>query len=374
MLIIAWKNMRAAKAQFAFSVAGIAVAALLLAFVLALYRGFQERVASYVEDVPADLWVVQDGNESFFSASLVPEATIDEVEKIEGVTGVDTLLGRSLKVRHGNDSFDSYILGFDQGGAGGPLKIKKGSGDPGDAEIILDDVLARTAGIDVGDEVTVGDRALKVVGISTGGNVIIYTLSFVSKDEARQLVGIKGFINFDFTGFVNFGLVRTEPGQDAAVASRINEDVEGVNAFLSEDFASKSRQVVARSMLPILAVIVVLVFVVGSVVVGLTIYTATVEKEREFGVMKAMGTPNKFLLIAVVEQSLICGLIGFLVGEATVVVASRFAERVVPQFVTLLQVRDAFIVFGAVALMSVLAAYLPVQKVLRVDPLRVFKA
>jgi len=374
VLIIAWKNMRAAKAQFAFSVAGIAVAALLLAFVLALYRGFQERVASYVEDVPADLWVVQDGNESFFSASLVPEATIDEVEKIEGVTGVDTLLGRSLKVRHGNDSFDSYILGFDQGGAGGPLKIKKGSGDPGDAEIILDDVLARTAGIDVGDEVTVGDRALKVVGISTGGNVIIYTLSFVSKDEARQLVGIKGFINFDFTGFVNFGLVRTEPGQDAAVASRINEDVEGVNAFLSEDFASKSRQVVARSMLPILAVIVVLVFVVGSVVVGLTIYTATVEKEREFGVMKAMGTPNKFLLIAVVEQSLICGLIGFLVGEATVVVASRFAERVVPQFVTLLQVRDAFIVFGAVALMSVLAAYLPVQKVLRVDPLRVFKA
>jgi ABC-type lipoprotein release transport system permease subunit len=57
-----------------------------------------------------------------------------------------------------------------------------------------------------------------------------------------------------------------------------------------------------------------------------------------------------------------------------VVAASFFAERLVPQFVTLLRWQDALIVLGAILAMCLLASYLPVQRVLRVDPLRVFKA
>ena len=53
-----------------------------------------------------------------------------------------------------------------------------------------------------------------------------------------------------------------------------------------------------------------------SVVVGVTIYTATLEKEREYGVMKALGTPNKHLLAVVAQQTTVCCLLGFLVGAA----------------------------------------------------------
>ena len=187
--------------------------------------------------------------------------------------------------------------------------MKEGTGAPGSGEIVIDDVLARTAGFDLGETVTVGDRPFKIVGISTGGNNVIYQLSFVSKDEARKLVGLDGV--------EGFGLVETEPGRDVDVAAAINGRVDGVTAFRSRTYADMSRKVLQRSMLPILSVVLVLVFVVGAVVVGLTIYTATLEKEREFRVMKALGTPNKFLAIAVVEQSLLCGLIGFLLGYAT---------------------------------------------------------
>ncbi len=365
MLLIAWKNMRAEKARFAFSVAGVAVAALLLAFMLALYTGWNTRIASYVQEVPADLWVVQDGNENFFSASLLPDSKLDAVRTMPGVVGVNSLLGRTLKLSHNGKTYDSYVLGFDAGGIGGPLHIKKGSGTPQAGEIVVDDVLARTAGIKIGDELGVKDQMLSVVGISTGGNIVLSQLSFVSKEEARKIVGLDNFSNF--------GLVRTEKGQAGLVAIEINK-IPGVTAFPSHEFAAKSRKVLQRNVLPILAVVVVLVFIVGSVVVGLTIYTATLEKEREFGVMKAMGTPNKFLVLAVVEQSLICGLIGFAVGEVAVVTVSGFAQRLVPQFVTLLRWQDALVVLVAVVVMSLLAASLPVQRVLRVDPLRVFKA
>ncbi len=358
--------MRAEKARFAFSVAGVAVAALLLAFMLALYSGWSERIAAYVNDVPADVWVSQSGNQSFFAASLVPDKTFDDVAGRPGVLTVSTLLGRSLKIKHGDSTYDSYVLGFDADGIGGPLHIKSGRGTPADGEIVIDDVLARTADVGVGDEITANDQTLRVVGVSTGGNIVINQLSFVSKDEAHRLVGI--------SGIANFGLLKTEPGQAKAVVADINANVPGVSAFERKEFASNSRQVLKRSMLPILSVVIVMVFVVGAVVVGLTIYTATMEKEREFGVMKALGTPHKFLMLAVGEQSMLCGLIGFAVGEIAVVGASRFAERMVPQFVTLLRWQDALIVLAAVVAMSLLAAYLPIRKVLSVDPLRVFKA
>ena len=256
MLTIAWKNLWSEKGRFGFSVAGVAVAAMLLAFMLALYSGWNERIASYVQDVPADVWVVQRGNESFFSASFFPDAKLEEVRSMPGVVRVSSMLGRSLKISHGGASYDSYVLGFDQGGIGGPIHVKEGTGTPGDGEIVIDDVLSRTAGFDLGETVTVGDRPFNIVGISTGGNNVIYQLSFVSKHEARKLVGLDGV--------EGFGLVKTEPGRDVEVSTAVNNGVEGVTAFPSRTYASMSRKVLQRSMLPILSVVLVLVFVVGD--------------------------------------------------------------------------------------------------------------
>jgi putative ABC transport system permease protein len=369
MAPIAIKNMRAEKGRFAFSVLGVAVSSLLLAFVLALYSGWTSNIASYVSDVPADVWVVQEGNESFFSASFVPNGKLDEIRQLDGVERVDSLLGRTLKIskKAGGERWDSYVVGFDAGGAGGPEHIKSGRGDPADGEIVIDDVLARTAGIHVGDTVLVGDVPLKVTGISTGGNIVISQLSFVSMAQAEKVVGLPGIRNFV--------LVTAEEGQAPQVKQRINSGaVEGVHAYESKEFSKLSRKVLERSMLPILTVVLVLVFAVGAVIVGLTIYTATVEKEREFGVMKALGAENRRIASIVVQQSLACGAFGFTIGYAAVLLASSFAQRLVPQFVTAIRWQDALIVFVGVAVMCIIASYLPLQRVMRVDPLRVFKA
>jgi putative ABC transport system permease protein len=362
---IAWKNLRAEKASFAFSVAGVTVAAMLLAFMLALYSGWSHRVASYVKDVPADVWVVQKGNEQFFQTTLVTDDSLAKVRSTPGVTAVSSMAGRTLKLAKGETRFDALVMGFDADGIGGPLHIKKGSGTPGLGEIVVDDVLARTNGLHIGDELVANERTLKITGISTGGNNMINLMAFVAKDEGQQLLGVPGR--------ENFGLVTTEKGREAEVVAAINRDVEGVSAFESRQFVANSRKLLLHSMLPILLVVLVLAFIVGTVVVALTIYNATREKEHEYGVMKALGTPGKFLFLAVIEQSMLCGLLGFLAGELAVVVASRFAERLVPQFVTLLRWQDALLVLGSVVVMCVLAACLPVRKVMSVDAMRVFK-
>ncbi len=98
MVSIARRNMLAGKSSFAFSVAGVAVATMLLTFTLALYRGWSERLTAYIDDTEADLWVVQKGAESFFTVSVVNNRNVNVIRDIEGVERVSTLAGKTLRI------------------------------------------------------------------------------------------------------------------------------------------------------------------------------------------------------------------------------------------------------------------------------------
>jgi putative ABC transport system permease protein len=365
MISIARRNIATSRGRFAFTVGGLAVATLLMAFVLALYQGARDRVAAYVEDVPADIWVVRPGNESFFNPSILSNATIAALPGIEGVETVDTLLVWSIKVRFEGGSWDTYIVGFEEGGLGGPIEMKRGSPTPAIGEIIVDDVLARRAGIEIGDEVGVGLRSLRVSGIAKGGNLLVTQLSFVHTEEARTLIGIEGF--------VNFALVGAERGRAADALAALN-GYPGVDAYSRDTYAASSRKLLENNLLPILLVVMVLSFGVGSIVVGLTTYSSIAEREREFGVLKALGTPPAGLARIVLEQSLASSLAGFAVGMLLSLLLARATTAMVPQFVTLFALRDTAIVLALACSMSLIASLLPIVRISRIDPLSVFKA
>lgn len=366
-LSVGLRNLRHGLARTAFSVVGVAVATLLLAFVIALYRGWNEELGLYIERTPADIWVMGEGADSFFTPSLLFSAVLVPVGNVDGVEDVRPLIGRPMKIRHGDRGWDSYVIGFEPGGAGGPVRMKKGSGTPAAGEIVIDDVLARVSGLDIGDEVQAGLRTLKVVGISEGGNLVLAQLSFVNTAEARILVGVQGL--------VNFAMVTVEPGADpAVVADAIEAEVDSVDALEAGVFTRNSQRVLQRSVIPVIVVIVLMAIIVGTVVVGLTVYTSVIEKEREFGILKAVGVPGGELMRIVLEQSVVTGLAGFLLGVGVAWAIGRIAGVFIPQVVTAFRPADLAAILGATAAMTVIAATVPLYRVLRIDTLSVFKA
>lgn len=366
MMSIARRNMATSPGRLAFTVGGLAVATVLMAFVLALYQGFRDRIASYVDEVPADIWVVRFGNESFFNPSIVANTSVVEMRNVDGVADLSTLLVWSMKLRFGGQSWDTYVIGFEEDGLGGPVHMKEGSPTPGAGEIVIDDVLARRAGISVGDEVGVGVRQFRVVGIASDGNLVVTQLSFVHRNEAQWIIGIEGF--------VNFVLVTAEPGRTAETIQTLNDHVPGVTAFDRETYAASSRELLENNLLPILLVILVLAFGVGAIVVGLTTYSSIAEREREFGVLKALGAPGRSLTRIVLEQSLACAGAGFFAGQVLALLAAQATTAVVPQFVTLFRWQDTALVLALATGMSLGAALLPIWRITRIDPLSVFKA
>jgi putative ABC transport system permease protein len=114
-------------------------------------------------------------------------------------------------------------------------------------------------------------------------------------------------------------------------------------------------------------------FIVGLAVAGLTIYTATVEKSREYGILKAEGFTNPFLYRVVFEQSMITGFLGFAIGAGLTLLIAPFAQDAVPQFVVYVRWQDILGIAGATILMALFAAYIPVRRIARIDPVTVFK-
>jgi putative ABC transport system permease protein len=145
-------------------------------------------------------------------------------------------------------------------------------------------------------------------------------------------------------------------------------------AITSDDFAAATRDRVLSDVIPILMVILILAFTVGLVVAALTIYTATVEKAREYGILKAVGFSNGYLYRVVFEQSLVMGLLGFLIGAGLTVVVGPLTQEVVPQFVVFIRWQDVLGVAGFTLLMVLIAAYVPTRRLAAIDPVAVFKA
>jgi putative ABC transport system permease protein len=131
---------------------------------------------------------------------------------------------------------------------------------------------------------------------------------------------------------------------------------------------------VEKGFLPVVGVLVGLGAVVGGAVIALTTYTATIEKSRDYGVLKALGASGMYLYRIVITQSLIVGVLGSLLGLLAAALAASLIKRQIPEFITDLRWTDAGAVFLGALVMAIAASYVPVRRINSIDPAMVFRA
>ncbi len=356
MVPLATRNLLAEKGRLAMSIAGVAFAVLLVLVVVSLYRGWSD-VGRFYERLPGDLWLSQPASsDPYHSTSFLPVAVGPRAARVEGVAGVTPVYTRHIAFEHGGTSLDVFAMAIET--PGGPYALQSG-------QIDIDRVLARDAGVAVGDRLDVLGRSLRVVRVHSGGNSIFQT-AFMSAADARRLFGV--------SGRVSFFLIRLRTGADpATVSQRLQKALPAVEVHTSRQFADSFASRVSAGFLAVVGVLVGIGFVVGGAVIALTTYTATVERSREFGVLKAIGASGRFLYGIVLRQSLVVGTLGAALGVAASAAVANLVKRDVPEFITVLTLRDAAGVFLLALATAVIASYVPVRRIERIDPAEVFR-
>ena len=366
MVPVARRNLFAEKTRLAISVAGVAFAVILILIVVALYRGWSG-AGGIIEEIPGDLWVAQTGTtDPFHSASLLREETADEVAAVSGVAQVTKVVARQMGLSRGGERV--YLMALERPEDLSSLGV--GTRErffPHPGEIAVDSAFARKSGLAEGDTLDLGTRQVRVSRVFSGGNAVITQFAFISLEDARAIFGVPGA--------VNYLLVNLAPGaENRDVSAAIEAAVPGVRVFESSEFAATIRQEIDESFLPVIALLVGIGFVVGVAVIGLTTYTATIERSRDFGVMKAVGASAGYLYRIVVAQSLTLGVLGFIVGLGATILLASLAGQAVPEFVADIRWYDVLGVLVAAVLMSVLSSYIPARRIARIDPASVFRA
>lgn len=366
MFLLARKNLLAEKTRFVISVGGVAFAVLLILVLGGLYRGWQTKLTVYLQSLDADLVIGQQGSaDTTHSMSFLPATLADELRQVSGVTLVDDFMGRQIMVEDFGKEFRVFLVGYDpMSGRNEPLGLKSGTTNIADGQVVIDEAFARKAGYDLGDTVPLAGQQLTVAGISSQGNSLIYQYVFVTKSDARAILQLGPQTNYFLLKANDVVLAKQELAQSFPE----------LNAMTKEEFIVNNKKLVTETFLPIVGILFVIAFLVGSAIVGLTIYTATIEKSREYGVLKAIGSSNGVLYRVVLAQSFIAGAIGFVIGLCLSLVVSWLASTFVSGFISTIGLVDAVSVFLAAMAMSLIASWIPAKRLASIDPALVFKS
>lgn len=366
MVAVARKNLFAERTRLAITVGGVALSIILIVVLWSLYQGWKTKVTAFIDSANADLWVSQEGATNMFhSISLLPEEVGAALRALPGVAEARPFLGRQVAFQVNGREVTTFLVGYDRAGGSGPVKLVEGRHVAGAGEIVLDRVFARSIGRSLGDELTILGQPLKVVGISTDGNVMVYQFSFVDLGQLREMLRSQQ-VN-------NYYLVSISENADTEQVRRSINAISGIQASTAAEFRDVNRRLVDEAFLPIIIVLVAVGIIIGIAVIGLTIYTGTIEKTREYAVLKAVGASNWRLYRIILEQAMIAGVLGYVVGVALAFGTMAVAQRTVPAFITDTRVADLALVLALALGMAAVASYVPLRRLLAIDPAIVFK-
>jgi putative ABC transport system permease protein len=367
-LELARRNLGQNRVRLIASIGGVALALSLVLALDAIFAGVPNQLTAYIDRTGADVWVSQAGVRNLHMvASFLPASVTAEVQAVDGVAEVTPILETTDSVSAGEERAVVYVVGLPNGATmGGPWNVVEGSSEAHSGEAIVDEGFARRAGVRIGDSVTILGGEARVVGKSEGTASLVNAVAFVSADDFRAARA--------GASIVSFVLVRTASGFDpAVVASVIEREVPGVTAQSRPAFADQERRLVMDMSADVISIMSAVGFVVGLMVVALTIYVATLSRRREFGALKAIGAPNRFLYGVVIIQAFLSVLIGFAAG----VVFTGLLGIVVPRLGLDLQLSitlASLVKVGAVAtVIAGCAAVLPVREIAGLDPAVVFR-
>ena len=360
---IARRNLLSDRVKFLMALGGVTLAVVLILVIQSVYQGVKREYASFIDDLPGDAWVAQKGISGMvFSNSFLTPDDAAKVVAIPGVTAVHRLYGRLASFEVDGDEGGLYVWAVAPGGNLTPEE-RRMLPEPG--TIFIDRSFAQRVGVSRGEAVSYDGSKLTVAEVGRVGNVLMAEFGLISPEDYFRLFGDPGA--------AKFFLVSLGPEASDSTLEEIAQRIDRSSVYTKEEFIGVAQEPV-HDFLPMVRVVMALSLVVGLGILSLTIYSATIERSREYGIMKVLGASPIRLYRIVFSQSAIIALLGFGIGVGLSFLFNRTAGDIVPQFVTYIRWQDVVLVFGITAFMTFAASFLPMNRVARVDPASVFRA
>ena len=369
---LAIKDIRHGLFRFVLTCFGLGLLMTVVLAMIGIYNGLVADALAVVKAPAADVWVVEAGTQGpFAEASAIPANTRDAVARMPGVAEAGAITYQTIEAAHAGQTLRLYVIGFEPGRPGGPLRIAEGRGlGTSHFELLAD----RKTGLVLGDTIRLGRDRFRVVGLvedamNSGGDPAVYvtladalTLQTALDPAAARVQAARGDGGLR-PATVAAVIARLEPGADVALLTatvRQWKHLAALSQAEQEDLLLAS--VVDRARRQI-GLFLGILLSVSAVVIALIIYTMTMEKLKQIATLKLIGAPDRTIVALIVQQALILGASGLGIGLALILlVKDNFPRRVV------LEPFNAIVLTGIILVVCLVASGLGVRAALKVDP------
>ena len=394
MISLAGRDILHTWGKFVFTGIGLGLLIGVTLTMAGVYRGMVEDGRVLLDNSGADLWVVQrDTLGPYAESSSVPDDLWRGLRAMPGVVQAANITYLTMQVGLGEQDVRAMVVGISPGGSGEPgwppQLVAGRQITRGHYEAVAD----LASGARLGDRLKIRRNHYTVVGltrrmVSSSGDPMVFIplkdaqeAQFLKDNDAILMQRRRTEANPAFNrpavpdlldaviasqtsnSYVNAVLVRIAPEFTAQqVAEPIRRwkrltvydraQMEGI--LVGKLIATSARQI---------GMFLVILALVSAAIVAFLIYTLTMDKIREIAVLKLIGTKNRTIAAMIVQQALVLGLIGFVVGKIT----ATFAAPLFPKYVLLVPF-DTAAGFAAVLAICVLASVVAIRVALRVDP------
>jgi len=368
---LALRNLLQDRFRLLLSITGVALAVMLVLILEGFVAGLYRQVGAYLDNAPGTMVVTQQGVTNLLGAtSLLPADAEGTARDMDGVETVVPLLSQFVILDLHDIKQPAYMIGYPSGSGlpgerGGPWDLFAGREPESDDEMVFDRVLAERHSLQVGSRLEVMGTEFEIVGLSDGTTSWMTSFFFIRKSAAEDLLRAP-----DATSLL---LISADGETDESQLLHRLADIRGVDALTKTEVIDNDTKLLVEVFSAPIRLMAGIAVLVGVLVVGLVIYTATIERSREYGVLKAIGSGNGLLYKLVGVQAAVAAGLGSLGGVALAAGAAKLIMTLRPEFLIVLQPSLIVIAFASGVAMALLAGLLPARSVARLEPAAAFR-
>jgi putative ABC transport system permease protein len=268
---------------------------------------------------------------------LATGTIIQPLELFDSITGLDM------------DQFSKMSGGFRFLQGGLPVQ---------DTDVIVDEPYAREKHLRVGDTLNLISHAWHVAGIYEPGKLarICVKLEALQNatDNPHRLSQI--YLKVD------------DPGRAQEVVDSLRAKYPGYQIYTMEYFTSMLSVNSLGLLRNFTYVVIGIAMIVGFIVVFMAMYTAVLERTREIGILKAVGSSSGLILSMLMRETLLLAVLGTVLGILLTYLTQWLMLHVVPNSLVQETVYAWWPIAAAVAIVGALiGAIIPGIKAVRQD-------
>jgi putative ABC transport system permease protein len=376
MINLAQKDIAHTLGKFIVTAMGVGMLLGIVLIMIGVYRGMMVDAEKLLKDINVAIWVVQEDTLGpFAESSRIHEDLKDTLKVIEGIDKSEALTFQNLQLYGLEKPVRVTAIGFDPFGSINPVNPANLIEGRMLQKSHYEMVVSTETGFKLHNKIKIARNYFTVVGVTKGtvsssGEPLIYIslkdaqeLQFstpnasIRNDRARG-INVSGDIHT-----VNTVVATLKEGYNAEAIAKKLGMWKHVGVYTNEEQTTiLTKNLVERSAKQIGLFTAILV-VVSTIIIGLIIYTMTLEKMKEISIMKLIGIPDGIIVKMIVQETLLLGFFAFIFGNIfSHFIYDKFPKRVV------LEAPDALGLFVVIILASILASFVGVGKVIHADP------